>query len=157
MLEAASAAADSCAGAAQSDRSSRRTCKDRGAGGQAAVIVDHTEARSQTELCILHLCRTCGSQALPQSFDEPEIGASGTGLPDRKLPARGVVRKVAVNREIVLAHEGYALALLAEAEVLELHHRDDRIVVIGLDDIEIVRLHAGHRVELIDVHRPAAT
>src|SRR5690242_9896608 len=130
MREASSAAADSYALAARSGRSSRRPCKDRGTGGKAAVIVDHTESRRQADIRILHLRRTGGSQHLPQAFDQTEIGAGSARLSNRQLSARGIMREVAVNREIVLANEGRARTLLAEAKVLKLHHGDDRIIVI---------------------------
>jgi glucose/arabinose dehydrogenase len=37
------------------------------------------------------------------------------------------------------------LAYLAKAEILELHYDDDGIVVVGLDDVDVVRAEAGHR------------
>ncbi len=46
--------------------------------------------------------------------------------------------------------------LLAEAEILKLHHGDDGIVVIGLHEINVVGCQAGHVIELAAIHRPAA-
>ena len=55
-------------------------------------------------------------------------------------------------REAVRAHEGRALAELTEAQTLELHHHDDRVVVVGLDEVDVARLRvpsvARHRIEL---------
>ena len=66
------------------------------------------------------------------------------------------MREGAVVGEAVRADEVRPLALLAEAEVLELHHDDHRIVVVGLDEIDVARLEPGHRPELVDIERPAA-
>ena len=93
---------------------------------------------------------------LAHRFDQAERAAGRAGLPDRKLPARGVVRKRAVVGEAVGTDEIRPLAFLAEAEILKLHHDDDRIVVIGLDEIDVARLEPSHRPELIDIERPAA-
>src|SRR5690349_12278145 len=100
MSATASAATDFCAWAAQSDRSSRRPCKDRGARGQTAIVIDHTETGGQAEAGILHLRGTGGSQHLPQPFDEPEIGPGGARLSGRELATRGVVREVAVDGQV---------------------------------------------------------
>ena len=77
-------------------------------------------------------------------------------LADRKLAATGVEREAAVVREAVRAHELWAFALGAEAEVFDLHHVDDRIVVICLEEIQVRRLDAGLRVELVAVEDPTA-
>ena len=53
------------------------------------------------------------------------------------------MREGAINGEIVLPHEIRPLTLPAEAEILELHHRDHRIVVVGLNEVEIVRRQLG--------------
>ncbi len=54
------------------------------------------------------------------------------------------------------AHEVRRLALGAEAQILELQHVDHGIVVVGLEEIDVVRRDAGHAVEFAAVHCPAA-
>ena len=54
------------------------------------------------------------------------------------------------------AHELRRFALGAEAQVLQLHHVDDRIVVVGLHEIHVLRPFAGHGVEVVPVQGPAA-
>ena len=101
-----------------------------------------------------------GAERLPgelaHRLDQAEQAAGRAGLADRKLSARGVVRKRAVVGEAVRTDEIRPLAFLAEAKVFKLHHDDDRIVVIGLDEIDVAGLQPSHRPELIDIERPAA-
>ena len=95
-----------------------------GAGAQAAIVVDHAEAATTSAMPrVLDLRRQGLPGELPHRFDQPEKAAGGTGLPDRQLPARGVERKRAVDRECVARTKSGAFALLAEAEILELHAR----------------------------------
>ena len=94
---------------------------------------------------------------LANPFGHAEKAGCRTGLPARQLPAAGVVRKAAVMRQRVAAHEGRAFALGAEAEVLELHHHDDGVVVIGLDEVDVGRRDTRLRVQLVTVGPPAAT
>src|SRR6188472_4166203 len=47
-------------------------------------------------------------------------------------------------------------ALLAKPKILELHHYDDWIIVIGLNEVHLVGSHSRHRVEIIDVRNPAS-
>ena len=49
-----------------------------------------------------------------------------------------------------------ALSLAAEAKILELNHGHHRIVVIGLDEVDVVRLDAGRTIEVVAVENPAA-
>ena len=65
------------------------------------------------------------------------------------------MRKAAVVRERVGADERGPLALAAEAEILELHHRDHRVVVVGLDEVDVAGPDAGLRVERLALERPA--
>ncbi|MNS77874.1 hypothetical protein D3C72_1114660 [compost metagenome] len=89
-------------------------------------------------------------------LDHAEEATRRTGLPGRELAAAGVVRKAAVEGHGVGLHEGRALALLAEAQVLELHHHDDGVVVVGLHEVERGGLHAGLCIEVVAVLAPAA-
>src|SRR5207244_4210857 len=82
----------------------------------------------------------CGGGGEPSyRFRHSEKSTGRASLPDRKLAARGIVGKRAVGGEAVGAHKIRSFALLAEAEILELHHHDDRVVVIGLDQTDLMR------------------
>ena len=70
-----------------------------GAGRQAAIVVDHAEAGNQAGLGIGHLAAERLRGELAHGLDQAEKAAGRAGLPDRKLPARGVVRKGAVVGE----------------------------------------------------------
>ena len=52
--------------------------------------------------------------------------------------------------------EGCALALGAEAEILQLHHHDDGVVVVGLHNVDAIRRASGHHPKLVAVDRPTA-
>ena len=54
-------------------------------------------------------------------------------------------------------HEIRAFALLAEAEILDLHDVDDRIVIVGGDDIDVRRADPGLRIHFVAIERPSAT
>src|SRR5262245_50760765 len=106
-------------------------CKDRRSGAEATVIVDHAEAAHETQFRALDLALAGLLRELPDRLHQPEEAPGGAGLADRELAARGVQREAAVVGEAVLAHELRPVALGAEPEVLELHHGDHRVVVVG--------------------------
>src|SRR5262245_3951885 len=54
------------------------------------------------------------------------------------------------------AHEVRSLDLREEADIFKLNHRYDRIIVIRLDKIDILRREAGHRPQFADIELPAA-
>src|SRR6516165_4751114 len=85
-------------------------------------------------------------------------GRSGSRarLSDRELSARRVVRERAVVRQRMRPYEVRSLALGAEAKIFKLHHRYDRIIVISLDEIDILRREGGHRPQFTDIELPAA-
>src|SRR5262249_57802737 len=91
-----------------------------------------------------------------QGRDRPENPPGAARLSDRELAARGVVRERAVVGQCMRPYEVRSLALAAEAEIFKLHHRYDRIIVIRLDEIDILRREAGHRPQLADIELPAA-
>src|SRR5437773_9245737 len=93
---------------------------------------------------------------LPDRLDEPERAAGRTGLADRQLAARRIVGKAAVDFETVAANEVRTFAFAAEAEILELHDADNRIIVIDLDQVDVRRPDARGSVKIIPVHHPAA-
>src|ERR1019366_2721635 len=100
------------------------------------------------------LDRTLAGRAgeLADRFRHTEKAAGTTGLAGRKLAAARVVRKRAVVRQRLAAHEGGALAFLAETESFEMQHHDDRIVVVALHEVDAVGADAGLRIEIVAVH-----
>ena len=66
------------------------------------------------------------------------------------------MREAAAIGQVVFPHERGRLPLGAEPQILELHHHDYRIVVVGFQNVDVGGSHPRHGVELIDVHRPAA-
>ena len=58
--------------------------------------------------------------------------------------------------KLLPAHEIGPFAFLAEAEILDLHHADDRIVVVGREDVDVLRADSGLRIKLVAIERPAA-
>src|SRR3954451_22907419 len=80
--------------------------------------------------------------------------AGGAGLADGKLAAAGIEGKAAIVGEGVRAHELRAFALRAKAEILDLQHIDDWIVVVRLQEIEVGGADASLRIEVIAIERP---
>src|SRR6185369_4727393 len=112
---------------------------NRGAAAKATVVVDHAESAHQPDLRIGYLPPGRLTGELPDRLHHAEEAARGPGLPGGKLAAARVEREVAVPGEAVLAHERRPFALAAEAEVLELHQRDERVVVVDLHEMDFVR------------------
>ena len=104
----------------------------------------------------VHRARAGVVGELADRLGHAEEAAGAAGLAGRELAAAGVVREVAVVGQRARAHERRAFALGAEAEVLELQHDDDRIVVVGLDEVDRLGRRAGLRVEVVAVDAPAA-
>src|SRR5260221_5837603 len=113
--------------------------QDCGAGAQAPIEVDHAEAAHEGECRILYLASLGLLRQLAQGFHHAERAAGSACLADRELAAGSVQRERAVPGERMLAGERRSFAFGAERKVLELHERDDRIVVIGLDEIHVRR------------------
>ena len=126
------------------------------AGAQAAVVGDHAEAGDEAELRLLDRALAGIVGELADRLGHAEEAAGAAGLPGRELAAAGVVREVAVVRQGARANEGRPLALGAKAQVLELQHHDDRVVVVGLDEVDRLGPDAGLRVEVVAVDAPAA-
>ena len=74
---------------------------------------------------------------LADRLDHAEKAARRAGLPTDSWPPLVLLGKLPSQRERVRAHERRALALVAEAEVLELHHHDHGIVVVGLHEVDV--------------------
>src|SRR5262249_58734377 len=87
---------------------------------------------------------------------QPENPPGRARLSDRELATRRVVRERAVVGQGMGPYEVRSLTLGAEAEIFKLHHRYDRIIVVRLDKIDILRREAGHRPQFADVELPAA-
>src|SRR5688572_30752810 len=130
-------------------------CKDCRSGTEAPVVVDHAEAAHESQFRVLHRSRSRLAGELTDGLDHAEEAAAGAGLADRKLASRRIERKAAIVGEGVLAYERRTFALLAEAQVLELHERDYGIVVVGLHEVDVAGLALRLRVELVAVERPA--
>ena len=60
-------------------------------------------------------------------------------------PAMGVDRQLAAQPDAAVHHERPALALLAEAQDLELAHHGEGEAVVDLGDVDVLRPDAGHR------------
>ena len=59
-----------------------------------------------------------------------------------------VDRQLAAEPDGAALDEGAALALLAEAEILQLAHHDVGEAIVDLGDVDVVRRDAGHRERL---------
>src|SRR5262245_64980330 len=84
---------------------------------------------------------------LAHGLDQPEKPPGRARLSDRELATRGVVRERAVVGERMRPYEVRSLALAAEAEIFKLQHRYDRIIVVGLDEIDLLRRCGVHRTQ----------
>src|SRR6476646_3619715 len=104
--------------------------EDRGTAAQAAIVIDHAEAAGKADARVGHRRAEWLPAQLPDDLEQSEIASGGPGLADRQLPARCVGRERSVDREGVPPHEVRALPLLAEAEILDLHHADHGIIVV---------------------------
>jgi hypothetical protein len=65
-----------------------------------------------------------------------EIAAGGPACPADNCPPEVLCGKSPRSSDRARARRPRALALGAKAQILELHHRDDRIVVIGLQQVD---------------------
>src|SRR6185503_12110972 len=119
--------------------------------------VDHAEPADEADARFRHGGAEHLPGQLPHRLDEPQVTASGSRLADRQLATRGVEREVAVGAELMPADELGTLALCTEAEVLDLHQRDYRVVVVRLQEVDVARTDAGLGVEFVAIERPAAT
>src|SRR5688572_30596164 len=129
--------------------------KDRCAASESTVVVDHAKPADEAQFRWFHLATLGFAGELAYRLHHPEEAAGRSRLSDRELPARRIQRKAAVPGEAVLAHERRAFAFAAEAEILELHHRDHRVIVVGLDEVHVFGAGAGLAIELVAVERPA--
>src|SRR6185503_6857599 len=104
---------------------------------QAAVVGDHAKPGHEAKLRAAH-CTSAGlARELADRFGHAEKPTGRAGLADRELPATCVVGKAAVVRHRVRTHEGGAATLVAEAQVLELEHHYDRVIVVGLHEVHV--------------------
>ena len=128
-----------------------------GAAANAAIVIDHAEARDQA----MPRVGNAGAGRLPgelaDGLDEAEMSAGRAGLPDRQLAARRVERETARRPRRCCARMKSAPSPLPQKPRPSICSSvDDRIVVVGLQKIDILRADAGLRVKLVAVERPAA-
>ena len=94
---------------------------------------------------VAHLARAGFAAQLRHRLHQRHEAADGAaGLAAGELAAVGGHREVAVEVQVVLLDEAAALALLAEAVVLDGHHRDEGVVVVGLEELDVAVRDAGH-------------
>src|SRR5262249_4320829 len=124
--------------------------------GRPALDMDHGERETWAGVGLRPVAAKRLRGELAHGLDQPEKPPGRARLSDRELAARGVVRERAVVGQRMGPYEVRSLALGAEAEIFKLHHRYDRIIVIRLDKIDILRREAGHRPQLADIELPAA-
>ena len=60
------------------------------------------------------------------------------------------MRKSAIDRKRILLYEFTASAFVAEAEIFHLHHTDHRVVIVGLQKVDLIRSDTRHAPEFID-------
>lgn len=70
-------------------------------------------------MAVGHLRLAGAAHDLPGGITDVVHAARGPGLSVAELPARGVHREVAAERQVVVRDELQALALLAEARILQ--------------------------------------
>ena len=56
----------------------------------------------------------------------------------------------------MIAHKLRAIPFGAKSKIFDLHHRNDGVVVVGLEQVNVVGGAVGHGVEFIYVHGPTA-
>src|SRR5438132_3705946 len=78
---------------------------------------------------------------LPERFDDMQETPGQSRLADGKLSAAGVDWKVSFIGEIARSDEFSSLAFLAIAEVFDLNHDRDRIVIIDFKKVDILAVH----------------
>ena len=103
---------------------------------------------------------TCRAPASPVSWriasTRPRKPPAAPAWPTESCPPEVLCGTEPSCVKRVPADEGRGRVLLAEAEVLQLHRDDHRVVIVGLHEIHVGRARAGLGVELVAVERPAA-
>ena len=82
-------------------------------------------------------------KALTQRFDEMEIAAGQTRLPDGQFAATGIHGKITVVGQIMIVDEFTAFAFFAVAEVFYLDHHRDRIIIVDLEQVDVFSFDFG--------------
>src|SRR5690242_20594998 len=80
---------------------------------------------------------------LTQRFDEVEITAGQTRLPDRQFSAAGIHGEITIVGQIMMIDEFTALTFFAVPEVFYLDHHRDRIVIIDFEQVDIFSFDFG--------------
>src|SRR5688572_23366083 len=101
------------------------------------AIRDHPVAGNDPPRSITHLPRTAFAAKLARGFHHAEEPRATAGLAARELAAARIEREAAVVREPVLVEKAPDRAFLTEAEVLDLHRRHDREIVVALHELHV--------------------
>ena len=106
--------------------------------------------------CIRHRRTKAAIGQLTDRLDQTQRAARRARLTHGQLPAGGIEGKVPGCGQVMPADEFGRLALAAKSQILDLHEADDRIIVIGLDEIHIFGANAGVVVKPVHIHGPTA-
>src|SRR5574337_275644 len=127
------------AGAVASSRASLGPPEEDGAGGGE----DAAGAVAEGDLGILDLARAALAPELPHALDQRE-DPEDAGVAEGEAAALGVRGKGPARRRALARDEGPALALLAEAQVLERQEDRDRERVVDLRHVNVVVAESRH-------------
>ena len=89
---------------------------------------------------------------LPQRFDDVQKTAGQSRLSDGELTAARIDGKIPLVSQIVSLDEFASLAFLAIAEVFNLNHHGDRIVIVDFKKIDILALNFAEDPLANDLH-----
>ena len=81
---------------------------------------------------------------LARALGDVRHAAGEAGLAEAELSAVRVAGEVTLEREVVFADEGLALAARAEAGVFDGHQDGDRVAVVDRDQVDFLARAAGH-------------
>src|SRR5262245_41210993 len=102
-------------------------------------------------LAVGYLCGAGLPAQLPNRLDQEE-DPPHAGMAARESAAVGVERQAPAAPQVALRDEGAALALLAEAGILEQHEHGDREAVVELDGVDVARAQPRARERLGRTH-----
>src|SRR6185312_10410866 len=120
--------------------------EDGSAGGETTTVSDHSISRHNAPTAI-DLPLTSLSTQLDGSLHHANHSAACTCLTGRKLPTASVDGKGPFISDPAVTHEIGGLPARAQTESFHLHEHHDRIVVVKLSEIELVRPNARARVQ----------
>src|SRR2546427_5746432 len=115
---------------------------DAGDGAGTAHVVREAELR------VLHLAAAGLAAELRHALVDHAHAARPDRMPEGLEPAARVHREVALERRAALLDELPALALLAEAQVLDVRYLGPGEAVVHLGEVEVPRRDPGRRIRL---------